>query len=94
MVDRDVVGCNWIEVPAGSYKLRTVESNSGKWTSRCQIELDVAYDKFVSHHPEGEWSKIAPFRILSYDIECAGRKGNRTDCECSGFICGSLELPI
>ena len=23
----------------------------------------------------GEWSKIAPLRILSFDIECAGRKG-------------------
>jgi DNA polymerase delta subunit 1 len=29
----------------------------------------------VSHAPEGEWSKIAPLRILSFDIECAGRKG-------------------
>ena len=25
--------------------------------------------------PQGEWSKIAPVRILSFDIECAGRKG-------------------
>ena len=23
----------------------------------------------------GEWSKVAPVRILSFDIECAGRKG-------------------
>ena len=23
----------------------------------------------------GEWQRIAPFRILSFDIECAGRKG-------------------
>ena len=23
----------------------------------------------------GEWDKIAPLRILSFDIECAGRKG-------------------
>ena len=23
----------------------------------------------------GEWMKIAPLRILSFDIECAGRKG-------------------
>jgi len=33
------------------------------------------YDRFVSYPPEGEWSKIAPLRILSFDIECAGRKG-------------------
>lgn len=24
---------------------------------------------------KGEWSKVAPVRILSFDIECAGRKG-------------------
>lgn len=33
------------------------------------------YDQFISHPAEGEWSKIAPLRILSFDIECAGRKG-------------------
>lgn len=33
------------------------------------------WDKFISHPPEGEWSKVAPLRILSFDIECAGRKG-------------------
>lgn len=25
--------------------------------------------------PEGEWSASAPLRMLSFDIECAGRKG-------------------
>lgn len=33
------------------------------------------YDAFISHAPEANWSKIAPLRILSFDIECAGRKG-------------------
>jgi DNA polymerase delta subunit 1 len=33
------------------------------------------FDAFKSHAPDGEWSKIAPLRILSFDIECAGRKG-------------------
>jgi DNA polymerase elongation subunit (family B) len=33
------------------------------------------FDQFISHTPEGEWAKIAPLRILSFDIECAGRKG-------------------
>ena len=50
------------------------ESNRGLM-SRCQIELDVSWEDFISHAPEGEWSSIAPFRILSFDIECAGRKG-------------------
>ena len=43
--------------------------------SRCQIEVDVSWEDFISHEPEGEWSTIAPIRILSFDIECAGRKG-------------------
>ena len=45
------------------------------YTSRAQLEVDVAWDKLISHVPEGEWSKVAPLRILSFDIECAGRKG-------------------
>lgn len=74
MVDTNVVGCNWIELPPGTWKPRK------KWSSlppesRCQIEVDVAYNKFISHEPEGEWSKVAPFRILSFDIECSNRKG-------------------
>lgn len=32
-------------------------------------------DDLVSHAPENQWSGIAPLRILSFDIECAGRKG-------------------
>ncbi|BHF57694.1 DNA polymerase delta catalytic subunit [Sparganum proliferum] len=43
--------------------------------TRCQIEVDIAFDELVVYPTEGEWSKIAPMRILSFDIECAGRKG-------------------
>ena len=43
--------------------------------SKCQIELDVYWEEIVSHPAEGEWQKIAPVRILSFDIECAARKG-------------------
>ena len=43
--------------------------------TRCQIEVDVSWEDFVSHAPEGEWAEVAPFHILSFDIECAGRKG-------------------
>lgn len=43
--------------------------------SRCQLEVDISYDQLIAHQPEGEWAKVAPFRILSFDIECAGRKG-------------------
>ena len=36
----------------------------------------LRYSELISHVPEGEHSKMAPFRILSFDIECAGRKGH------------------
>jgi DNA polymerase delta subunit 1 len=80
---------NWIEVPAGKYRLVSEKNKS----SHCQLEITMRfvlvfptafkelicyenrYDAFISHAPEGDWSKIAPLRILSFDIECAGRKG-------------------
>lgn len=43
--------------------------------SNCQIEARVTYRDLIAHKPEGEWAKMAPLRILSFDIECAGRKG-------------------
>ncbi|XP_042775245.1 DNA polymerase delta catalytic subunit isoform X1 [Panthera uncia] len=70
MVDTDIVGCNWLELPAGKYLLRL----EGKAT-HCQLEADVQWSDVVSHPPEGEWQRIAPLRVLSFDIECAGRKG-------------------
>ncbi|KAI8435154.1 hypothetical protein MSG28_003528 [Choristoneura fumiferana] len=74
MVDTSVVGCSWIELPATKWSLRG-QKTTLKPESRCQIEVDVAWNAFIAHQPEGEWSKVAPFRILSFDIECAGRKG-------------------
>ncbi|XP_059432438.1 DNA polymerase delta catalytic subunit [Corylus avellana] len=70
MIDRKIVGGNWIEVLAGKYK------KTSKNLSYCQLEFDCLYSELISHAPEGEFSKMAPFRILSFDIECAGRKGH------------------
>ncbi|KAJ3821920.1 DNA polymerase family B-domain-containing protein [Lentinula raphanica] len=71
MIDARVVGMNWIEVPAGQYQLVPMQ----KRKSHCQIEIRLKWNAFISHAPEGEWSKIAPLRILSFDIECAGKPG-------------------
>ncbi|XP_048473423.1 DNA polymerase delta catalytic subunit [Rhincodon typus] len=83
MVDSDVVGCNWIELPAGKYLLREEQTTGNSTATRdnprkvtlAQIEVDVAWTDFISHPAEGEWQKIPPLRVLSFDIECAGRKG-------------------
>ncbi|KAG0004858.1 DNA-directed DNA polymerase delta [Entomortierella chlamydospora] len=69
MIDCRVKGANWIELPAGTYQVKNDQN------SNAQINIETSYDKIISHQPEGEWSKIAPLRIMSFDIECAGRKG-------------------
>jgi DNA polymerase delta subunit 1 len=74
MCDTHVTGCCWIELPPGKWRKRE-KFGATVAESRCQIEVDVAFNAFIAHEPEGEWSKVAPFRILSFDIECAGRKG-------------------
>ncbi|PPQ66648.1 hypothetical protein CVT26_009402 [Gymnopilus dilepis] len=71
MIDTKVVGMNWIEAPAGKYKIVPPDRKR----SNCQLEITMRYDAFISHAPEGDWQKIAPLRILSFDIECSGRKG-------------------
>ncbi|GFR97478.1 DNA polymerase [Elysia marginata] len=86
MTDTNVVGCNWIELPPDKYRVRPGTQHSGQTSSsssssslsmvsRCQLEVDISWEDFISHPAEGEWSKVAPFRILSFDIECAGRRG-------------------
>ena len=71
MCDYNIVGCNWVEIPSGLYKVREAREHM----SRCQLEVDLNCKDLISHPAEGEWIKIAPLRILSFDIECAGRKG-------------------
>ncbi|XP_066943072.1 DNA polymerase delta catalytic subunit [Macrobrachium rosenbergii] len=72
MTDTHLVGCSWVELPPGTWAIR---SPSKDLDTRCQMEVDVAWNKFIAHAPEGDWARIAPLRILSFDIECAGRKG-------------------
>ncbi|XP_046394149.1 DNA polymerase delta catalytic subunit [Ischnura elegans] len=75
MVDTNLVGCSWVELPRGKWRIRSREGKGEQPQSRCQLEVDVSWEEMVAHAPEGEWAKVAPFRILSFDIECAGRKG-------------------
>lgn len=62
---------SWVEASAKSYKLIPDYLRH----SNCQIEAEVSYRDLIAHEPKGEWAKMAPLRILSFDIECAGRKG-------------------
>lgn len=71
-VDKEMAGASWVEVPKSTYSVRP----DTKRRSRCQLEFDVFFNHIKSHLCEGEWNKVAPLRILSFDIECAGRKGH------------------
>lgn len=82
MIDCKITGMSWITVPKGKYTLVDEDLK----TSRCQIECNVDYRDLISHPSEGEWLKIAPLRILSFDIECAGRKGIFPEAEHDSVI--------
>lgn len=71
MIDTGIFGVSWIELKAGTYKIR--KNNK---TSNCQIEVDISNYNDIECHPcEGIYANIAPLRILSFDIECASEKG-------------------
>lgn len=71
MIDCKITGMSWLTLPKGKYTLVKDTSHH----STCQIEVSIDYKDLISHASEGEWLKMAPLRILSFDIECAGRKG-------------------
>jgi DNA polymerase delta subunit 1 len=77
MIDNEIYGANWIELPAKSFRRK----ESTNFASRCSIEVEVFYNCIISHAPHSEWSYISPIRILSFDIECAGRKGHFPDAQ-------------
>lgn len=71
MIDTDIKGMSWVSVDPGKY--HTIPHRNRH--SHCQIEAHCHYRDIIAHPVDGEWAKIAPLRVLSFDIECAGRKG-------------------
>jgi len=71
MIDTKVTGMGWVEVAAGNYTVMPQYDRQ----SNCQIEAYCHYRDLVALGHDGEWSKMAPLRVCSFDIECAGRKG-------------------
>jgi DNA polymerase delta subunit 1 len=71
MIDRGLSGMSWVEVEPQKYHVMQPRDQQ----SNCQIEAYCHYRDLIAHGHEGEWAKMAPMRILSFDIECAGRKG-------------------
>jgi len=72
MIDNEIGGMTWIRISKGNWKTR----NSSSSVSTSQIEFDVGNFNHVQCLPcEGKYSKIAPLRIMSFDIECSAGQG-------------------
>ncbi|KAL8982898.1 MAG: hypothetical protein Q9177_005137 [Variospora cf. flavescens] len=71
MVDTGVTGMSWVTAPHAKYHTIPYRDRH----SNCQIEAYIHYRDLVAHPNDGQWAKMAPLRIMSLDIECAGRKG-------------------
>ncbi|WIA42723.1 hypothetical protein OEZ86_008668 [Tetradesmus obliquus] len=76
MVDTNMGGGQWLEIPAGKWRAAAGPEGGAGRASWCQVEAHCVWSDIIAHAPEGEWSRIAPLRVLSFDIECAGRKGH------------------
>lgn len=74
MVDKDITGCGWVTLPAGKYRL---EENKSRYISRSQIEVNIDQKDIIGRDCNNDpmWGKIAPYRILSLDIECVAQIG-------------------
>jgi DNA polymerase delta subunit 1 len=81
MIDCNISGADWIELPSNTYSLRSNSTKGAKpMTTRCSLEIDIVYNSIISHPTTpGFYSSLAPLRILSFDIECSGRKGHFPD---------------
>jgi DNA polymerase delta subunit 1 len=70
MINKKIVGCSWLTVLAGRYKLaKSYGQSEMKKTSSAQLEIICSHNDIISHPAEGYWSKNAPFRILSFGIK-------------------------
>ena len=78
MIDNDIVGMGWVSLKPWKF---TVRSKKEK-ISTCQLEIDVPnYHDLDRPKGEKENSRIAPLRILSFDIEWAAEKHKFPEAE-------------
>lgn len=67
MIDKGIVGMGWVE-----FRDFTKVKKEISW---CNVEIEVHVDNVRAIPAEGEWAKLAPLRILSFDIECGCKEG-------------------
>jgi DNA polymerase delta subunit 1 len=69
MVDLQLSGCQWCRVPYGQ------QEEEGSTRSRCRYEVRCGVEALRLLHCETQRSDLGPLRVLSFDLEAAGRKG-------------------
>ncbi|KAJ7583225.1 ribonuclease H-like domain-containing protein [Mycena floridula] len=65
MSDFKLAGMSWMEIPANRY---VVKPQSEQITS-CVLEVEIKYDDSLTLFKSSQSYKVAPLRILSFDIE-------------------------
>ncbi|GIQ82596.1 hypothetical protein KIPB_003760 [Kipferlia bialata] len=72
LVDTRIVGCGWASMDAKQY----IPTPPSRRTTRCQLEYDVNVGAIHGHPGDSEeYSKLAPLRVFSFDIECVTSEG-------------------
>ena len=92
MTDKGITGCSWIKLgklisppssplPSASCLYEDRGGLGPGDGSRCSICVDVWHEDIEVLGTEGPWSKHAPMRILSFDIECVSRRKRFVDAK-------------
>ena len=75
-IDCGIGGASWVGLPKGKY----LETHPEKREANTTLEYSISYENLVAYAVDDEqWAHLAPLRILSFDIECAGRPGRFPD---------------
>lgn len=83
MIDNEIGGMTWVKIEKGQWLIRPNRNQE----TVCQIEFDVMdFNKVECLPCEGKYSKIAPLRILSFDIECCAQAGKFPLAKCDPVI--------
>lgn len=75
MIDCNMTGMCWVQIETGKCVVPSYKH------SCCQIEFEAPFSAIKCHSPEGDWSKIPPLRVLSFDIECLSEKHTFPEAE-------------
>ncbi len=70
MIDNNIVGMSWVKIPSNKYEIKKYK------ISHCQIECWCDVENIEPLSTSGDYSIIAPLRILSIDIECTSKISN------------------